>query len=174
MRLAWTLAFVLALGVTAPAPSYAQAPREVAPPLRTAGLGTNLSLASGLSVPPEGGRLGAPLALELQHGLAFGPAIFAPGVRVVSMFVPGAVGLAGLAELRFTVPMVQLAPYIALGAGPGYRTVPAQLGFAFQAGPGLMVAVSERLTVGVEASYFQIVGSHFRRLSFGPSLSFGL
>ena len=143
------------------------------PPIRGP-LGTTLSLISGLCVPPEGGRLGLPLSGGLHYAIALGRAVVAPGLRVASFFVPGAVALAGLGELRVTLPLSQLAPYVGLGIGPGYRSAPGELGLAYQASPGLMVAVSQRLSVGLEASYFQIVGSHFRRLSFGPSFSLQL
>lgn len=142
-------------------------------PLSGGSRGTSLTLLSGLCVPPEGGRLGIPLTGELRYGFDLGPVIVAPSVRIASLFVPGAVGLAGLAGLRLTLPFTALAVYVAGGLGPGYRSAPEQVGLAYQVGSGLTVPLSERLSVGIEASYFQIPSSQFRRLSFGPSLSLG-
>ena len=186
-RLAFDIALTLALGAATQAQSASaqvvearasaqeppQPPVSAPEPLAGSRLGASAELLLGLCVPPEGGRLGLTLAGELRYGIALGPLVLAPGVRVASLFVAGAIGLAGLAGLRLTLPLPQIAPYVALGVGPGYRSGPAQLALAYQGSAGLTVPFSERITVGIEASYLQLVDVHFRRLSFGPTVSLG-
>jgi len=178
--------FVLALaaGLLGLAPSLASA-QYVAPPPRELreptgsdlvyiyNIGLRVSLAPGLFVPLDGGRVGFSLGGDVRFGIPLGPVIVAPGLRVAGYWPSGYYGVIGLATTRITVPLGPVGPYVLGGVGPGHVSKPSDTGLAYQAGGGFMVYVGTAFGFGAEASYLAITGTNFRSLFIGPALLLG-
>jgi len=135
--------------------------------------GSRFSIAPGLFLPNDGGRIGFSIAGDYRYGLDLGPIILAPGARLAGFFPPGFYVLTALATLRLTVPLGPVGPYVMGGVGPGYVSEPSQTGLAYQGGGGLMVHVNTSFAIGAEASYSGITGTDFGALFIGPSLLLG-
>jgi len=132
--------------------------------------GLRFSLAPGLFIPTDGGKVGFSLAGDVRYGFELGPTIVAPGVRLAGFFPAGARALTALGTLRVTVPAGPVAPFLVGGVGPGWVSDPSHAGLAYLAGGGLMLHIGQSFGIGVEASYFGITDSWFRSVAIGPSI----
>ncbi|MDB4990974.1 MAG: hypothetical protein JWN04_6152 [Myxococcaceae bacterium] len=169
----WLWLVSLALG---PLVAHRARAQELAPPPTSRDIvfayntGSRFSIAPGVFIPNHGGRLGFSIMGDYRYGIAVGPVILAPGVRVAGFFPSGYVALSALGTGRLTIPIGPVAPYVLGGVGPGYVTKPSQAGLSFLAGGGLMVHIGPSFGVGAEATYLGITGTNFRALFVGPSL----
>ncbi|MDB4985703.1 MAG: hypothetical protein JWN04_881 [Myxococcaceae bacterium] len=153
------------------APSAAEAPAGQSAELAASSIaGPRFSLAPGLFVPPEGGRLGLSLVADAHYNLEVGRVIVAPGVRLAGFFRADTTALAALATKRLTLQLGTVDPYVVGGVGIGHLSDPTHLGLAYQAGGGLTICVHRFVALGVEATYFGVTGTDFRALLFGPAL----
>lgn len=132
--------------------------------------GLRISLAPGLFIPTNGGKVGFSLAGDVRYGFETGPAIIAPGVRLAAFFPAGARALTALGTLRVTFPVGPVGPFVVGGVGPGFVSDPSHVGLAYLAGGGLMVHIGRSVGIGIEATYFGVTDSWFRSISIGPSL----
>jgi len=172
--LAFALAFALLLGLTssgrAQAPYAEPSARDIVVAYNT---GLRVSVAPGLFIPTDGGRVGFSIAGDVRYGVEVGPAVIAPGLRLAGFFPSGFVSLTALATTRVTLPLGPVGPYVMGGVGPGYLSEPSHVGLAYQAGGGLMVHLGRSFALGAEVSYFGITGTDFQSLAIGPSLLIG-
>lgn len=132
--------------------------------------GLRISLAPGVFIPSDGGRVGFSIAGDVRYGFEVGPTVLAPGARVAAFFPSGFFALTALATGRITVPVGPLGPYVLGGVGPGYVSDPARAGLSYLGGGGLMIHIGESFGIGAEAVYFGIAGTDFRALFVGPAL----
>lgn len=132
--------------------------------------GLRFSIAPGIYIPTDGGRVGFSIAGDLRYGIELGPIVVAPGARVSGFFPSGFYALTGLATGRITVPLGPFGPYVLGGVGPGYISEPSHTGLAYLGGGGLMIHFGQRFALGAEATYFGITGTSFRTLFIGPTL----
>ena len=133
--------------------------------------GLRVSIMPGIIL--SDGDVGFSIAGDLRYGFEVGPFVMAPGLRLSGFFPPGFVVLTAIANLRLTLPLGPVGPYILGGVGPGYVTEPSQAGLAYQAGGGLMIHIGRSFALGAEAVYFGITGTEFRTLFIGPALLLG-
>jgi hypothetical protein len=132
--------------------------------------GLRISIAPGVFLPSDGGRVGFSIGGDVRYGFEIGPTILAPGARVAAFFPSGFFALSALATGRITIPVGPLGPYLLGGVGPGYVSKPSQAGLSYLGGGGLMIHIGESFGIGAEAVYFGITGTDFRALFVGPSL----
>jgi hypothetical protein len=119
---------------------------------RADGGGPFAQLGAGMFVPPEGGKLGAAMHLDLAYAKQLGPLSLAPGGRF-SAYVGPDHALAGLATLRCSYTGPVAVPYLFVGAGAGQLGALRGAALALEAGAGLLFPVASHLAVGAEAGY---------------------
>jgi hypothetical protein len=170
-RLCRALCLALALLVLG---SSAQAQESAEPSARDIvvayNTGLHFSIAPGVFIPVNGGRVGFSIAGEVRYGFELGPLILAPGVRLAGYFPEDVNIFAGLGTLRLTFPLGAFAPFVVGGGGPGYVSAPSHTGVAYLGGGGFMVHIGMRFGIGAEATYQAITGSRFSALFVGPLL----
>jgi hypothetical protein len=136
-------------------------------------VGHRFSIAPGIFIPSNGGRVGFSIAGDYRRGYEVGPTILAPGARVSGFFPSGFVAVTALATGRLTVPVGPVGPYVMGGLGPGWVSQPSEAGLALLGGGGLMVYIGQSFAIGAEASYLTVTGTGFHALFVGPSLLLG-
>jgi hypothetical protein len=132
--------------------------------------GLHFSIAPGVFIPVNGGRVGFSIAGEVRYGFELGPLILAPGVRLAAYFPEDVNIFAGLGTLRLTFPLGAFAPFVVGGGGPGYVSSPSHTGVAYLGGGGFMVHIGTHFGIGAEATYQAITGTRFSALFVGPLL----
>ncbi len=135
--------------------------------------GVRFSVAPGIFIPINGGRVGFSISGDLRYGIETGPVVVAPGVRLAGYFPSDLTVLAALATTRVTMPLGPVGPYVVGGLGPGWVSEPSRAGLAWLAGGGFMVHIGTRFGLGAEATYQAITNTAFKALFVGPSLLFG-
>lgn len=165
----WSWALLLALlawgGSARAQERYEPSARDVVVAYNT---GLHFSIAPGIFIPVDGGRVGFSIAGDVRYGFEIGPLIMAPGVRLAAYFPEDVNVVAGLGTLRLTFPLGAFAPFVVGGAGPGYVSSPSHTGAAYLAGGGFMVHIGTRFGIGAEATYQAITGTAFSALFVGP------
>lgn len=164
----------LAFASLAAAQPYAYAEPSARHRVLAANVGPRLSIAPGLFIPTDGGRVGFSIAADFRYGLELGPTVIAPGARLSGLFPSGFVSLSALGTLRLTIPLGPVGPFVLGGVGPGYVSEPSHVGLAYLGGGGLMIHFTPGFGLGAEASYVGITGSDFRALFVGPTLLLAL
>jgi hypothetical protein len=132
--------------------------------------GFRVTIAPGVFIPTDGGKVGFSLAGDFRYGFELGPTVLAPGVRLAGYFPDQQNVLVALATARMTFPVGPVGPFVVAGAGPGYVTSPGETSLAYLAGGGFMVHIGMRFGIGAEATYQAITGTEFAALFVGPSL----
>jgi len=131
------------------------------------------AFAGGLTVSPEGGRLGGTLVVDARYALPVYRVQLSAGLRGAGYFTPTGDAWAALATTRITAPTALFRLYATGSVGIG-QVDRAQSALAYQLGAGALLDLTRWLALGVEASFSQIDGTHLRVLSFGPTLELRL
>src|SRR5688572_30784484 len=83
LALALVLTQLVAAGSVQAQESYEPSAREIVVAYNT---GLHFSIAPGVFIPTQGGRVGFSVAGEVRYGFELGPLILAPGVRLAAYF----------------------------------------------------------------------------------------
>jgi hypothetical protein len=132
--------------------------------------GFRFSIAPGVFIPVDGGKVGFSISGDFRYGIEVGPIVVAPGARLAGYFPSDLTVLAALGTTRLVFPVGPVGPYVLGGVGPGWVSEPSKAGLAYMAGGGFMVHIGMRFGIGAEATYQGITGTDFKALFVGPAL----
>jgi len=135
--------------------------------------GPKLGITAGAFFRSPQDHVGFSFAGDFYYDFRLGPLVLAPGLRASGYIIRDFLAVAGFGTLRAGTSLGPVIPYALGGVGVGFIGHDGRdTGLGYVGGGGVMLALSRRLALGVEASYQGFATTRFRATYLGATMQF--